>query len=813
MDQSSPLCQPSYFNPDHVPAYSSLPSSTAAPRTFIRNTESSESGHTTGLTPKRQGQKPAPLMCHECKYAAKNRSDLKKHNARHERQYRCHYTQCMRKAKGFATKNDLDRHLKSVHHENNRNTEYYRCFAEGCPRAARNWPRLDNFKQHLQKVHKHQDQDHLLKLSEQWYEQQQQRFAQEDGAESNNVDTLLPSGPVTPMMAAQEEYQNNCPAPEHPPDTSMTTDNQMARSLSFDHQLLDPSLVSSTSPGFSMPQRVHRRNVSNPNSASMLQRQFLNPSAYTDNLASSVATMQRTQSQLEYSNYSNDFLLTDSFDPMGNFHFSTGNPWPGYGPLTTMNHSFKYDAENDQIRRVKGPHTVAALESNSLAELTTPQEPPSAMSNDLSGRQEELLLNIGGSTDNTATGASSDTSPNQTFKVNLIPPENQTPIGKLLEDEINAFLLEHSSKSEKTRVSMSQEDIINLVRSSLRSLSTTNASGGGSSAGPSTASPASAGPASKKYPGHEKTAFRCTVEGCSKVLPRQSDLRKHLIRHEKPYGCTSDGCNKTFGSKNDWKRHEQTQHEQLECWLCVDCHEVFYYDQDNYIQHMREAHPVCHPQDGRYNVGQFQIAANHQGHYWCGFCNQIMRHNKHGVDAVNARFDHIGDHFNKDKKAPRSWIELTGRGRRKEESVQKPRDQSLSQVAQADSMRGEADSILSSSSSSSSSLSSSSFSFDGTSLAQDPTSSIPVIARIPEQQTEAQADMSCNTNTKTRAPEVRTQPHRRPQRRFRCADLIICCYCKAPSSLELSSACEDPSCLHKFCSRCTFKAAAATLKE
>jgi hypothetical protein len=36
--------------------------------------------------------------------------------------------------------------------------------------------------------------------------------------------------------------------------------------------------------------------------------------------------------------------------------------------------------------------------------------------------------------------------------------------------------------------------------------------------------------------------------------------RKHMKRHERPYGCAISGCDKAFGSKHDWNRHEMSQH-------------------------------------------------------------------------------------------------------------------------------------------------------------------------------------------------------------------------------------------------------------
>ncbi|MDI1491406.1 MAG: hypothetical protein OHK93_002615 [Ramalina farinacea] len=48
---------------------------------------------------------------------------------------------------------------------------------------------------------------------------------------------------------------------------------------------------------------------------------------------------------------------------------------------------------------------------------------------------------------------------------------------------------------------------------------------------------------------------------CNKVKKTHSDLKKHVLRHSRPYTCTDENCQLSFGSKNDWKRHERTIHD------------------------------------------------------------------------------------------------------------------------------------------------------------------------------------------------------------------------------------------------------------
>jgi hypothetical protein len=97
----------------------------------------------------------------------------RKHSARHDRKHKCRFVECVQHKKGFPTENDLDRHLLSVHNVNKRGTKVYRCFGKGCTKPDKNWPRLDNFKQHLNKMHGEDMIVQLLRMSNEWFDQQE----------------------------------------------------------------------------------------------------------------------------------------------------------------------------------------------------------------------------------------------------------------------------------------------------------------------------------------------------------------------------------------------------------------------------------------------------------------------------------------------------------------------------------------------------------------------------------------------------------------------------------------------------------------
>ncbi|CAL5868658.1 uncharacterized protein PFLUO_LOCUS2885 [Penicillium psychrofluorescens] len=106
-----------------------------------------------------------------CSWVGKCLSDKRKHNARHQKRFKCDEPNCSRK-EGFGTINDLARHKKCVHNkEPERGPKMvYVCLGTNCPRPNKKWPRLDNFRQHLARMHGDEDADVLLKRSMDWYE-------------------------------------------------------------------------------------------------------------------------------------------------------------------------------------------------------------------------------------------------------------------------------------------------------------------------------------------------------------------------------------------------------------------------------------------------------------------------------------------------------------------------------------------------------------------------------------------------------------------------------------------------------------------
>jgi hypothetical protein len=90
----------------------------------------------------------------------------RKHVQRHEKPFKCDVPDCTRKV-GFTTKNDLERHQKSIHQKipNSSNDRSFRCMGAKCGAKKKIWPRLDNFKSHCVRVHPQENIHELVRKS------------------------------------------------------------------------------------------------------------------------------------------------------------------------------------------------------------------------------------------------------------------------------------------------------------------------------------------------------------------------------------------------------------------------------------------------------------------------------------------------------------------------------------------------------------------------------------------------------------------------------------------------------------------------
>jgi len=177
---------------------------------------------------------------------------------------------------------------------------------------------------------------------------------------------------------------------------------------------------------------------------------------------------------------------------------------------------------------------------------------------------------------------------------------------------------------------------------------------------------------------------RIECEVCGASFHQYRDLKKHKIRHDRPFFCTYDGCDGTFGSKNDWVRHEKSQHFKLESWKCplnnsenpeakqyfgVRCRTRFF-RREGLREHIRRWHsndlpalfqlveetsqpegvnaaPPAENTDTDFMlkaiVDKSFTSRNPHDTFWCGFCRKTRNVGK-GPGALD-RYEHIGSHF------------------------------------------------------------------------------------------------------------------------------------------------------------------------
>ncbi|KAF7542948.1 hypothetical protein G7Z17_g11149 [Cylindrodendrum hubeiense] len=174
---------------------------------------------------------------------------------------------------------------------------------------------------------------------------------------------------------------------------------------------------------------------------------------------------------------------------------------------------------------------------------------------------------------------------------------------------------------------------------------------------------------------NQKILNPCTE--CNKTFARPCELKKHLKRHEKPYGCTFYHCSKAFGSKNDWKRHESSQHWQLESWKCEDkkmnqtqpCDKVCH-RRESFKNHLNKEHMMTDGKAIEEKLERCRIGRHCDDRFWCGFCSKIIEITGEVVNAWTKRCDHIDDHFSgrdgKRKMNISEWIYVESRDQNRE---------------------------------------------------------------------------------------------------------------------------------------------------
>ncbi|CAM1500687.1 Fc.00g098490.m01.CDS01 [Cosmosporella sp. VM-42] len=94
--------------------------------------------------------------CQDCSRWFRTKSEYNKHMLRHRKPFICDVLDCQRRLEGFSTKNDLDRHKRSVHSDLSVSGPRFVCPLGACATKdpPKLWPRADNFRSHLSRIHR-----------------------------------------------------------------------------------------------------------------------------------------------------------------------------------------------------------------------------------------------------------------------------------------------------------------------------------------------------------------------------------------------------------------------------------------------------------------------------------------------------------------------------------------------------------------------------------------------------------------------------------------------------------------------------------
>lgn len=131
-----------------------------------------------------------------------------------------------------------------------------------------------------------------------------------------------------------------------------------------------------------------------------------------------------------------------------------------------------------------------------------------------------------------------------------------------------------------------------------------------------------------------------------------------MKRHTRPYGCTMPGCYVRHGSRSDWKRHEMKAHAIHESWKCTLarlngnlCHANFS-SEDKLRAHLDKHDLMSVGRSVVELAEEMHLGREGHGRFWCGFCNAIVAvdHSSGGKHPRELRFEHIGDHFDKEDR-------------------------------------------------------------------------------------------------------------------------------------------------------------------
>ncbi|KAK4156255.1 hypothetical protein C8A00DRAFT_30850 [Chaetomidium leptoderma] len=580
---------------------------------------------------------PNTITCSVCNASVKTKSELKKHQARHNKPFKCPITNCRKATEGFSTNNDLDRHKRCVHKLTAGDGAIYRCTLDQCDKL-KNWPRQDNFKQHLKRKHNLDLADvsgFMLRSS--------------SPADLGNFGSSEAVAEEGVAMGSDSVSQPSWAGPDQahvaPANLMMNGGGSFAQ-------------TSSMIPSYAGYPSVEERDL-----ASQYMDQTPTNSAQIHPDMGRVLSglgMPRPSPQEASASATDSFPAVDQpacIAPSTLSHART--EVESFGPVDIQVQPrevvqleeddapgiFHDDDSPGIFEEHAAPSEREEVESSVPDEMDVEDPQDSASEDGVHDTDSEDDEGLDSATDLLRDTGAQYSKADEVY-IKGSPSEAQSgadgpkPIDLDDEKQASAIIQSLISTGKLGRI---------LKECGYQALAETETKDQKLLVTPSTTS-------------ENGRAIKCP-DCPNKTFTRRCELKKHQKRHDRPYACTFAKCDKTFGSKNDWKRHENSQHFQLEIWRCaekvdrpdqLECGKVCH-RRESLKLHLEREHAIDDHAALDKKLADCRMGRNFESRFWCGFCQMTIVPTSKEGPAHSERFNHIDDHFN-GRKMPKAYI-------------------------------------------------------------------------------------------------------------------------------------------------------------
>ncbi|KAI9852621.1 MAG: hypothetical protein M1838_000069 [Thelocarpon superellum] len=554
----------------------------------------------------RTGSQERTLVCVYCGRQCRNPSLLRKHVARHEKPYVCVVSECPRED-GFANRNDLIRHMHTVHKESCDGKVWY-CPSALCKRKEKAWRRRDNMSIHLKKVHESEDYEDLYQRAEEAANARLRPL----GATPEDASTRDAQHPQNSSCARESAFDvtvlPDCTFRQ--PDWSLALGTYDVSANAGDFEGLTTAHPSNCHPDLLRP----AEDVQGDLNLSLSRDPVLHGLDLTlvqADASSAPLTPQAPTSKLEHPPSVRETAMTEDDAPL----VADPSPlWPDSSWTEFITETLRR-CEQDVVVRV-----VEALRQERRQ-----------------GRTEDCS-DSSPTSSSAACAASAPKSPDPKQAGGDKGPEEKAGV-------LRSFTPRPDEMMKRVHVSF-MAHLSEMVRQYQDEAD---------DAGPEDFSRCGRGGS------RNRKTIVCPRPHCMKQLLRPCDLRKHLKRHDLPYFCTFLGCKRRFASKMDWKQHENAQHTHEELWRCRqkkdgerECTSQFSRPQ-NFVHHLKKHHAMEDREATRMETRERHVSLTEPRDYWCGFCRRMMRIRGQAPRATDDRFDHIASHIEKQNQDGTAW--------------------------------------------------------------------------------------------------------------------------------------------------------------